>query len=603
MERVGSGALRKWLVYIALAAALAALAFLLIGDRTLLALGKSLRARGHTEASTAALETLFNLFPDSEYAAEGLLYMAKSSPPVRPDPYHPGVMLIEDLFGLPEMVYMIKQRVMSWTGAHASDEGTPQKMSYLERLLEQFPDSKWRVEAMAELGYALSRLGRYEEAAGWMQQAWDDPDYAASDPELGLYLAQTYLNLGDLDRAMETLVQAREKAEQADASHAVLFSLALAFENLGAYDHAYDIATKFQSVHFGMTDLRSRLERTMDQTTGNGEPPSLVGVATLNGKNLAGVRVILGAGDSSDERFRPAKFVAQAVTDANGRFELYRISPGTYQIGLALPAQMARESTVHFDPDPGAMSPTVEIQEGATAEIAIRFERSPLFTYVRVIDQEPYPVLELAWEEDPRAAAYRIGLIQKARPSPNTEVTGHAALADVTAWAFETPEARISLEELYLHSTNLPYVSDRPEAEIDLTAVLGFRHPDVSAHFYVRPIDADGEPLGNWRGEWDGLSEARRNLASVELPSRRTHADELLLQRDYDAAIAAYEEQLERNPNDLHSLYVLWALYTFGTDGSGSHQDLALGKQYGERLLELLENPTVRSWVERSLER
>lgn len=598
MAQIGSSTLRRRIIILALGVALLTLAFLFIGDRMLVRMVKSLNDWGRTEASTATLETLLNLFPDSEYAAEGLLYVAKLTPPVRPDPFMPGTTLTSNLSSLPGMVYSIKHGATSWALVYMGDAS--EKIGYLERLLEEFPDSTWRMEAIAELGFTLIALGRYEEAARWMQQAWNQADYAATDPELGLYLAQAYLNVGDSDRAMETLVQARDKAEEVNASHDLLFSIALAFENLGAYEQAYELATSYSS-HFGMTDLRFRLDRTFNQMVGNGELPSLTGVATMNGESLAGVRIVLAAGSPRDY---PTTAVAQAITDANGRFELYDIPPGTYQIALVMPALMARESVVYFEPDPGITDPPiVEIHEGETVEVGVRFERSPLLTHVQVIDQEPYPVLELAWEEDPRAAAYRIGLIEQARPSPNAEVVGHTILADINAWTFEAPEAQISLEELYLHSTNRPYIPDHPEAEIDLIAVLGFRHPDVSAYFYVQPIDANGELLGNWRGEWEGLSEVRRNLATVELPSRRTVADELLLQRDYDAAIAAYKEQLEQNPNDLHSLYVLWALHTYGTDHSGSHQDPALGKHYGERLLELLENPVVRDWVEGSLER
>lgn len=599
MSQTGSSALRRRTRHLALGVALLTLAFLFMGDRLLVGMVKSLNEWGRTEASTATLETLLQLFPSSEHAAEGLLYMAKMTPPVRPDPFVPRTTFTGDLSSLPGMVYSIKHRA-TWGSAY--EGSASEKIGYLERLLEEFPDSTWRMEAIAELGFTFIALGRYEEAAQWMQQAWNHADYAATDPEIGLYLAQAYLNMGDLDRAMETLVETREKAEEVNASPDLLFSIALAFENLGAYEQAYELATSYPS-HFGMTNLRFRLNRTFNQMVGNGEPPSLIGVATMNGESLAGVRIVLVLA-TGNTRYYPATAAAQAITDANGRFELYGIPPGTYQIALALPAQMARESSIHFEGVLDTMRPpTVAIAEGETTEIAVRFERSPLFTHVQVIDQEPYPVLELAWEEDPRAAFYRIGLIQKARISPSAEITMHAILADINAWTFEAPEARISLEELYRHSTDHPRSTGLPEGEIDLTALLGFRHPDVSAHFYVQPIGADGELLGNSQGEWDGLSEVRRNLATVELPSRRTVADELLLQRNYDAAIAAYKEQLEQNPNDLHSLYVLWALHTYGTDHSGSHQDLALGKHYGERLLELMENRVVRDWVERSLER
>ena len=107
---------------------------------------------------------------------------------------------------------------------------------------------------------------------------------------------------------------------------------------------------------------------------------------------------------------------------------------------------------------------------------------------------------------------------------------------------------------------------------------------------------------GGTGGAWQGLHESRRNLATVKLPSRLTTADELLLQRDYDDAIAAYKERLGEDPQDVSSLYALWALLTFGTDDEGSHQDTELGKHYGERLRELIDSPYVRQWVESSFE-
>src|SRR5690625_1431348 len=174
MARTGSSAFRKGVVYAAVTLALVALAFLFIGDCTLLAIGKNLEARGRTEASTTTFQMLLNLFPDSEYAAEGLLHMAKSLPPERPLNQRPtptaGVPI------LPEMVYIGGRTYTEyWRQASGNQNVSGEKIAYLEQVLDNFPDSKWRLEAIAELGYTMIGFGRYDEAATFLQQVWDAP--------------------------------------------------------------------------------------------------------------------------------------------------------------------------------------------------------------------------------------------------------------------------------------------------------------------------------------------------------------------------------------------------------------------------------------------
>lgn len=71
-----------------------------------------------------------------------------------------------------------------------------------------------------------------------------------------------------------------------------------------------------------------------------------------------------------------------------------------------------------------------------------------------------------------------------------------------------------------------------------------------------------------------------------------TKGDELLLARKYEAAIDAYQEQLQKNPQDIHSLLVLARLYQYGPKHEAS--DPTKAAYYYKRLLKIVDLAEVR---------
>lgn len=124
------------------------------------------------------------------------------------------------------------------------------------------------------------------------------------------------------------------------------------------------------------------------------------------------------------------------------------------------------------------------------------------------------------------------------------------------------------------------------EGDMILSPFFGIYSPlaEVSVRFTKGDIISSAPPTA--RRELFA-SDAPGGVVLEPLPYPFTEADELLIERRYEEAIAAYQRRLKDDPADMHSLIVLATIARYGVDRYGTHQDPEMAARYIESLAEL----------------
>lgn len=117
------------------------------------------------------------------------------------------------------------------------------------------------------------------------------------------------------------------------------------------------------------------------------------------------------------------------------------------------------------------------------------------------------------------------------------------------------------------------------------SSVLGSFYGGGEYTWEIAACNSKGQELTRSTGLGFFLQNKELPLFSLEA-GNLSKADNLLLEKKYEAAIAAYKEILKENPQDAHSLLVLAKLYDLGYK-SWEEKDLEKAAFYYEKLLEV----------------
>lgn len=454
-----------------------------------------------------------------------------------------------------------------------------------------------------------------------------------------LILARSYRLLGQEKQAEELLYATIEKLEASmgdnpyqllQTAHWLYFELGLLLESRGdtaAAHEAYKILTQLPVLpRFHHLHLERRLSP---------DAPAVEGRVTLNGQPIGGIHIGLFEYKQLENGTGYHDWIsaAEGVTDTSGVFKIYGVRPGTYSVAIRLPAWVPAD-LVRFDPA------IVAVEPGTTAQADIALEHIPGFKVTaQVYDGEipwpPHPdwgknstspaFVEISWESDVQPAGYRIEILLDG---------GMGSISVPPSTLLETilmfDEQNIPADDILpappgiIVPGNLSSLKIRMDApfftrpggggiayhsseQLMLFGLFGIGDPNTTLRVNVVPLNKNNEPLVGGQGGYliPGAQVITSGAAEIEIVPPRpqlTAADQALLAHDYETAITLYEEQLEADPNDEHSLFVLWYLYKNGTDWSGTFRNPERAKELGERLLEITQNVDTRNIIQRQLE-
>lgn len=325
-----------------------------------------------------------------------------------------------------------------------------------------------------------------------------------------------------------------------------------------------------------LADLRA-IEGAGDAARGTG---IVEGTVLLAGRPLSGARILVReinekARFSTDYRNMPW----QAVDDDGGfRFQLP--SGRKYEVGIASGDEVVRNVEGRHLQMVGA---GFVLGPGETKRVELRFvepvkveEPAQGFVY----DGNPFSV---KWQAYPGARTYRVSL-------------DYITIDDHSYSSLSGNPTRTT--DTHLHMDSIPAIPFGVSGGDEKGILPAFLIECADAYsLQVEAIDEHGNVISSSSGLYFGATANPAALIKAKAVTP-TQAEQLLIDRKYDEAVAALEDLIEGNPDDIGALEILSRVYFMGTyylatDGLGhdaAHRDPERSRDILKRLAALEPN-------------
>ncbi|ABR48306.1 hypothetical protein Amet_2147 [Alkaliphilus metalliredigens QYMF] len=266
-----------------------------------------------------------------------------------------------------------------------------------------------------------------------------------------------------------------------------------------------------------------------------------------------------------------------SITDSSGNFSFGKLPPGRYSLGFILDLDEVGDVILE-----GGFFPESTIYIDENQNYHWDFNLVDTLRATSPVDNEKIigDQVHFKWEPFEGAAYYTLEM-----GSYSSDGSGWISTI-YSDKKFHNNEAILSLEELTYTQTGMSYDSEGPTP----SSLFGFAQPGGKYFWGVRAHDKNGSILTSTRGY---LRSQNTDFHFEERDLR--NGDELILARDYQGAIDAYEEDLSYDPEDAYALAMLGKLYGISfniQEFSYPHADFNKALDYYERLYALTENPS-----------
>lgn len=247
----------------------------------------------------------------------------------------------------------------------------------------------------------------------------------------------------------------------------------------------------------------------------------------------------------------------QTTTDENGHYEIRGVVPGNYQVSLGFTFDQIDGWTW-----PVEMDDWVDID--GSKDITYNITLNELMDIKKPVNKQKVndETVHFAWEEVEGAAYYNLNV--------GMDIDSGSASSGLKTHLKET-QLDVPIEELYDQHTGIMF-GDKEES-VDPLQLLGFTNPENRFSWSVEAYDSDDNLITSSDG-YRLNEETIGNLPFFFLQERElTEADHLLLDKKEEAALSAYMENHEDNPDDLHSLRMISRLIGMKGDGTVEERD------------------------------
>ncbi len=272
------------------------------------------------------------------------------------------------------------------------------------------------------------------------------------------------------------------------------------------------------------------------------EMGTITGSINLGGEPLGDVEMILQPLNNPYMYPMGSPEAIWTTSDKKGKFTFDNLIPGRYGVGFVLYLEEVGDVILKGGRFPQSI---LYVDEGETK--SWDFELVETMKMVSPLDdaviEEDY--MEFIWEPFEGAAYYTIDF-------------GIYGESVTVSWPHDdryyTNRAKFSIHELRSLQIGFSFDEEGPVPE----SLFGLGMPGGRYFWGVKAHGEDGRVLTSSQGY---LISQNSDFSFPEKGLKK--ADKLLLNREYNKAINAYEKELERDPEDIHSLYMLAQLYGF----------------------------------------
>jgi len=444
-------------------------------------------------------------------------------------------------------------------------------VSNLERLAHRQPMEMWRYNLIEDKAELLAQLEHWEQARVAMLEAIDGFETRGNDSRA---LDAKITMLKWVTDAQERLAEARNLLE-ADANYTQIAQIDLIIGNaareLERYEEARDAYTaaisaeresiayanaapandegrrptavleeqpSYQAARFGLDHvqfLRSSVEEA-----------ALTGVVAGGGRPLEDIRIYLTPDDGrrgvSTSRVLERSY--QTTTSARGEFELRGLPPGTYELAIGLPADLAARFGRTGVPD------GIELASGMKPRIEISFQERISIREPRertTVPAGPEVRLPVRWTAPPGAEHYTLEL-QLMMRDDDDRITGWSGIPVARDIRSETYELKVRGLELW-GQARVRYGN----SGLFPSAVLGAWHPGALLGVRIIAFGATGTMLSDSEGILFSRAANYPLLVVTEdrtLPEFYKEAVDTTANRDYAHALGLWEQSLSELQKD-----------------------------------------------------
>jgi tetratricopeptide (TPR) repeat protein len=547
--------------------------------------GQALAAAGKPELEQAHYNFLARFFPWSSKAPAALYFCAQQ--------HAGGFINIEE----PGLIYIFPGST-SMSGSPGSKNDLQKAIEKFELLLEKYPESPWAGHALRELGKAYYALGDYDTAAGYFAASIEESRMqSAESVEM---LARINLARGQNREALELLE--RSLTEKPGLNPLIMMELkGQALMALGEWAAARQVFEAIPAraeadynrilgdngkdmiaLNIGEWETAAaaylRIIEAMEK--GDGNTATINGQVQLEDQPLAGVHVFLiDKALHQDYYSGTIRGYQRVITDADGSFVFNGLAPGRYALGIGVqPEQVQGYTLSRWQED-------IVLTAGAVAERDLNFVPTVklLAPLAAEAQEERFTFI---WEPVVGAASYDLFFGPVTR-GDNGEL--RATYTTILRSGLQEPQVTIDIKDEIARQRFNPSIHYE-DGEINPRSILGLFYSEEYT-WGVYAYDEHGNRISDSLGYSFFFRDKQLPLFKVR-GNELTDADRLLLDKQFEAAIAAYLQQLDQNPRDSHSLLVLARLYQFGT--SPGESDPETSARYYERLLQVEDLPEVR---------
>lgn len=278
--------------------------------------------------------------------------------------------------------------------------------------------------------------------------------------------------------------------------------------------------------------------------------PSLTGSVRIGDSPAADTYVVLRRKSDNGWYSKPYGHYPMAMTDRNGEYRFYDISPDEYEVGVGV---TAAEVDGYFLTDQDGAA--VTISAASTASYDIRFV--PKVNIVSPTNKEETggadaDKIRFAWEPYPGASGYKLSITALERDKDG-KVRGTFTVTTDELW--REPNAEYDVRTLRTYPRGTGKSGTKDEVWLSTSGILGTVYPGGDFIWSVDAYDKHGKRISSSSGYYLSFN-SQVPFFSVD-DALQLEGDKLVLQGDYEGAIKAYEGE-PNNPYALRALALLW---------------------------------------------
>lgn len=456
------------------------------------------------------------------------------------------------------------------------DESEP----YLRMYVKEGPIDGYLGRAVSMLTTHYESNGKMKEVEKVIEEGMNRfPKHSFHNHELKLMLIDTTIRSASYEKAEELITELQNSIDDKFTDTYLRLSKLIAEKMVqeGNYEEAYDYIQQEVEKFKGWND---KLNAELDEEDGfeealSGSPyfNDLVRIQTSlgvlvdhpgslakvkgkvvksNGEPLQNVGVFLR--EKGEVNHSIIEGETMVVTGADGSFSFTGVFPGSYQIHVGFMFEqidgwswsvenddwidVSIDDTVEY---PIVLTPLIELIEPTN--------------YTAIRDDE----ITFEWEPFPNAASYELH---------GTLIFEGGSIGTPVMSGITNHKVMIPVEDLYNLRTGFLSTGD-DLTDVEPGSILGFANTEGTFSWGIRAYDEDGRLIGQSDGH--RLQEETMGLLPFfHLKHRElTDADRLFLNnRDVKAALKVYKENVENDPDDLHSLRMVTRLMSVNKDKS-----------------------------------